>query len=201
MGRGRRIFKQLLFTSFLIGIGCALLSASCKGGGGSDNSSVSCTDMTFTAADAAPADGDIFLASGLNSCTTLEVRVVVRNLSGIFTAAFDLTYPAGVVQYQSYTAGPLLTKGSPSVPPFFNVTPITGGVQVSMTRFAPDPSVSAVGSELLLTLRFNKVAFGSGMIDFNTGPGSLISEEILDENGSTRPASFVPGQGGLVMVP
>jgi hypothetical protein len=70
-----------------------------------------------------------------------------------------------------------------------------------MTRFAPDPPVSAVGSEALITLRFRRVGPGASAIDFNSGGGSAVGESILDDGGAPLAAVFTPGHGGMVTVP
>jgi len=173
----------------------------CGGGGGGDSNPVTCTSLTFERALVGPSDGDVYFEQTSGTCSTLDVGVLVSNLTGVFTVGFDLTYPQALLQYESYTLGPLLQKGSPQTAPFVLVTPIVGGLQLTMTRFGPDIPVSAVGSEALITLRFTRVAPGAGTIDFNTSSGSSVGEAILDDNGVARPALFAPGHGGMVTVP
>ena len=127
--------------------------------------------------------------------------MLVADLGGIFSVGFDLTYPEAILRYDGFTAGPLLWKRSPSVPPLSLVKESGGSLQVSMTRLAPDGDVAAVGGEILLTIHFTAIASGSGPIDFNTAPGSLFSEVVLDQNGLARPAVFSPGHGGAVTTP
>jgi hypothetical protein len=183
-----------------LGILVVLCLPGCGGGGGGDDSDpVVCTNLAFDRVLVTPADGDVYFEEANSTCTTLEVSVLVSNLSGIWTVGFDLTYPTTLLQYDSYTLGPLLQKGSPVNPVFHSVNSIAGGLQVTMTRLAPDPAVSAVGSEALLTIRFKRVGPGAAAIDFNTGGG--VSESILDDGGSPRPAVFAPGHGGMVTVP
>jgi len=162
---------------------------------------VVCTNLTFDRALVGPSAGDVYFDESSSTCSTLEVGILVSNLTGIFTAGFDLSFPPAMLQYDSYTLGPLLLKGNPQTAPFVLVTPVAGGLQITMTRFGPDLPVSAVGSEALITLRFTRVAPGAGAIDFNTGGGSSVGEAILDDNGVPRPALFAPGHGGMVLVP
>ncbi|HZM68773.1 MAG TPA: cohesin domain-containing protein [Candidatus Cryosericum sp.] len=185
-----------------LGILVVLCLPGCGGGGGGDDSDpVICTNLAFDSVLFTPADGDVYFEEGTSTCTSLEVSVLVSNLSGIWTVGFDLTYPTTLLQYDSYSLGPLLQKGSPVSPLFYNVSPIAGGLQVLLSRFAPDPPVAAVGSEELLTLRFKRIGPGAAAIDFNTGGGSIVSESILDDGGLPRPAVFAPGHGGMVTVP
>lgn len=185
------------------GLALLLTLGGCKGGGGDSGNSVTpCTGIAFTQLLQSPAAGDVYLHVTNTTCTSMDVGVFVTNLSGIFTVGFELTYPASVIQYQSYGAGPLLNKDNPLTPAqFFVSTPGSGILLVSATRFRPDPSVSAVGSEMLITLHFLKLASGAGVMDFDTSSSSLVSDQIIDDTGTVVPASFGPGHGGNVLVP
>lgn len=157
---------------------------------------------SFTPAIATVAAGDVFLGELINTCDTVEVAVIVSDLSGIWTVGFDLTFPASVLTYDSRTAGPLLLQGSPAITPVFLVNNSAPGViQVTATRFGGDPSVAAVGNQILMTLTFRKITSGTGSIDFDDSGGSLVDEVVLDENGDPRPASFQPDHGGVFIVP
>jgi len=158
-------------------------------------------ELDFQAALTTIADGDVFLAKDAASCSTVDVAVMVNNLTGIWTVGFDIAYPASVIRYDSYTLGPLLQKGSPANPPVVFVNQTHSGLQVTMSRLHPDPVVDAVGAEELIRFRFAKVAFGTGIIDFDSSSNSTASETILDDSGNPRPASFGPQHGGLVTVP
>jgi hypothetical protein len=193
-GEGKR--RKAWGTAVLL-----LCLVGCGGGGGGDSDPVTCTSLSFERALAAPSAGDVYFEESGSTCSTLEISVLISNLSGIFTAGFDLTYPASMLQYESYTLGPLLLKGNPQTPPFVLVTPVAGGLQITMTRFGPDPPVSATGSEALITLAFTRAGAGAGVIDFNAGPTSPVGEAILDDSGAPRPATFVPGHGGMATVP
>jgi hypothetical protein len=135
------------------------------------------------------------------TCSTLDIQVYVSDLSGVFSVGFDLIYPADLLRYDGFTAGPLLAKGEPAVAPFFLVTGAAGSLEASMTRLFPDGGVTATGSEILVTLHFTIQASGTGIVDFDTSPASLSSEVILDDQGVRRPAVFSPGHGGGVATP
>jgi hypothetical protein len=159
---------------------------------------VTCTSLSFDRALTTPSSGDVYLDRAAGTCSTIDIAVLVNNLSGIWSVSFDITYPTGLLAYQSYTLGPLLQKGAPLNAPVVVVKTSGNDVQVTMTRLASDPPVSATGSESLITLSFARLAAGSAAIDFDPGG---ITDIILDDHGMTRPAVFGPGHGGMVVVP
>ncbi len=178
-----------------------VLGLACKGKGNNGDDVIPCTSISYAGSIGTPGAGDVYLLSLGSSCDTVDISVLVTNLSGIFTVGFEITYPPSVIGYQSFTPGPLLQQGSPPTPPRFFVTnPSPGEVMVSGTLFRPDSSVSAVGNAIFITFHFVRVASGSGTVDFNTGGGS-INNQIIDDNGSVVAASFGPGHGGVVQVP
>lgn len=176
-----------------------LTLAACGGGGGGGSDPVTCTSLSFDRALVSPSGGDVYFDKSTESCSTIDVSILISNLTGIWTVGFDLTYPSGLLDYQSYTLGPLLLKGSPLNAPVVVVTPSSGGLAVAMSRLGSDPPVSAAGSEVLITFRFVRLVAGAGTIDFNTGGGS--SERVLDDSGIALTAAFAPAHGGVVTVP
>jgi len=179
----------------------ALLFAACGGGGGGDShDSPMCTNLSFDRAMVTPGAGDIYMDQASSTCSSLDVVILVSNLTGIYTVGFDLIYPSAL-QYQSYAVGPLMLKGNPTNPPFILVSPTPSGVQVAMSRLGSDPPVSATGSEALVSLHFVRVGSGSGVFDFNTGAGSTVSESVIDQNSNPRPAVWAPNHGGMVTIP
>lgn len=201
MGRSRlgaRLKQAAAATPVLL---ATLLLVSCGGGGGGEDDPIPCTSLAFDRALANLSNGDVYLEEASNSCSTVGVTVLVNNLTQIWTVSFDLSFPTNLLSYDSFTLGPLLQKGSPTNPPVVILNQVGGAVEVTITRLAPDPTVDAVGSESLITLRFQRIAAGTGVIDFNTSGGSGVGEVILDENGNSRPATFAPGHGGMVIVP
>lgn len=179
----------------------ALLLAACGGGGGGGSDTPTCTALVFDRALASPAPGDVYLDRAGSTCSTVNVSVLVNNLTGIYTVGFDLNYPAGLLSYDSYVLGPLMQKGSPMNPVQVIFSDSPGVLHVSVSRFGADPPVDASGSEALITFRFSRIAAGSGGIDFDVSGGSSITEAVIDEKSNPRPATFAPGHGGMVTVP
>jgi hypothetical protein len=192
-----KVFRSARVVAALL---ASLALAACGGGGGGgDPDPVTCTALSFNRALVSPSSGDVYFEQSITSCSTIDVSVLISNLTGIWTVGFDMTYPSSLIDFQSFTTGPLLLKGSPLNTPVVVVTPSTGVVDVAMSRLGSDPPVSASGSEVLITFRFVRVASGAGAIDFKSGAGS--SERVLDDSGIARPAVFAPGHGGIVTVP
>ncbi|HEV8199417.1 MAG TPA: hypothetical protein VGS03_05295 [Candidatus Polarisedimenticolia bacterium] len=186
----------------LAAVVAALGLAACGGGGGgSDHDAPMCTNLTFDRAMVTPGSGDIYMDQASSTCTSLDVVILVSNLTGIYTVGFDLTYPTNALQYQSYAVGPLMLKGNPTNPPVVVVTPTPTGVQVAMSRLGSDPPVSATGSEALVSLHFVRAGSASGVFDFHTGAGDTVSESVIDQNSNPRPAVWTPNHGGMVTIP
>ena len=180
---------------------CALLVIGGCSGGGDDNDSPTCTSLSFDRAMVTPGLGDIYMDQASATCSTLDVVVLVSNLTGIYTVGFDLTYPRDALQYQSYSVGPLMLKGNPSNPPVVIVKPTATGVEIGMSRLGSDPPVGATGSEALISLRFRRIGSGAGVFDFHTGPGDTVSESVFDNSQNPAPAVWTPNHGGMVAIP
>ncbi len=194
--RGRRLRAGAPLAAILIA-----LAPGCNSGGGGGNSVTPCTSISFTSSITSLSAGDVYLLSRSSSCDEVDISVMVRNLSGIFTVGFEITYPSSILAYQSNTAGPLLYQGNPPTAPLFLVNSSSpGDLVVSGTLFRPDASVTASGDAMFITLHFMKVAAGTGTVDFDLGSGGSANQ-IIDDNGNAVGASFGPGHGGVVLVP
>jgi hypothetical protein len=180
----------------------ALILSGCSGGGGGSDP-VTCTNLSFDRALTTPAVNDVYLDQAAGTCSTIGIAVLVDGLSGIWSVSFDISYPASLLAYQSYTLGPLLQKGAPLNAPVVVVHTSGNDVQVTMSRLGSDPPVGATGSESLITLSFARLAAGSAAIDFDTSGASTVGEIVLDDNSppTVRPAVFGPGHGGMVVIP
>lgn len=192
--RRRAMCRAYAWTAVL------LLTGGC-GGGGREDPPPPCLGLDFQNAMTTGAAGDVFLERAAASCSTVQVSVTVADLTGIWTVGFDLTFPSSLIRYDGNAPGPLLLKGNPVNPPVVLVNETATGLQVTMSRLQPDPSVDAVGREELIRFRFLKLTSGTGGIDFDFSSSSPVGETVLDESGGARPASFGPGHGGLVTVP
>jgi hypothetical protein len=189
----RRAGQAAFLAPALMGLALAAMAPKAR---------AACPLPSFRSSLQEPHAGDLYLRVGRATCTTLEIEVAVSDVAGLFTMAFDLAYPADLLKFEGHAAGPLLTQNAPRTPPLVLARASGAGrLQVSITRFAPDGAAAAQGSEVILILRFSRLAAGTGPIDFGLDPGSAVAERILDDKGEPVTASFGPGHGGTVVVP
>jgi hypothetical protein len=162
-----------------------------------------CTPLALRPALASPVPGDIYLRAGAATCTGIDVEVAASGLAGVFTVAFDLRYPVGLLRYEGYAEGSLLSRGAPRTRPFYLVQqPAPGRIQVTMTRFSPDGAATAADQgESMIVLRFSRVSPGSAVLDFDLDPSSPVAERVVDAGGLAVDARFGPGHGATITVP
>jgi len=145
----------------------SLLSfAACSGGGGGGGSPteptptppVSQPSLVFTPVGGA--NSGISLAAGAGStASTLILEVRANSVNDLYGVAFDLAYPANLVQYVRSTQGPLLAGGT------LQVAPATGTLVVGLSNLGPVPGAN--GSGVLMTLEFRAVGAGQGPFSFS----------------------------------
>jgi hypothetical protein len=102
----------------------------------------------------------VSLAAGAGStASTLILEVRANSVNDLYGVAFDLSYPANLVQYVGTTQGPLLAGGT------LQVAPGTGTVVVGLSNLGPVPG--ATGSGVLMTLEFRAAGAGQGTFSFS----------------------------------
>jgi len=105
-------------------------------------------------------DTGLSLAAGAGSnATTLILEVRANSVTDLYGVAFDLSYPANLVQYVRTTQGPLLAGGT------LQVAPGTGTLVVGLSNLGPVPGAS--GSGVLMTLEFRAAGAGQGSFAFS----------------------------------
>ncbi|HYO12500.1 MAG TPA: cohesin domain-containing protein [Thermoanaerobaculia bacterium] len=166
-----------------------LTLAGCGGGGGG-GSPVEPTPpppqpgVTFTG-QGGSANNSVVLASGAGTnVNALVLEVRAQNVDDLYGAAFDLRFPAAVLQYARFTPGPLLEGGSVQVAPSGS-----GNLVVGFSRLGEVPGLD--GSGVLLTLEFAPVAAGEGALSF-------ARNSAFDSDG--RPITGFTWAGGTVRV-
>ncbi len=131
------------------------------GGGGPTDPGGGGPPVQFTATGGG-ASNSIVLRSGTGTTgSTLELEVVVAEVTGLFGVAFDLDYPATLLRYENAAEGPFLREGGVSTS-FQAVSAQPGTVVVGLTRLGSGSGRD--GSGVLLTLRFSAIGNGSGSI-------------------------------------
>jgi hypothetical protein len=166
-----------------------LVLAGCGGGGGG-GSPVEPTPpppqpgVTFTG-QGGSANNSIVLGSGPGTnANTLVLEVRAQNVDDLYGTAFDLRFPAAVLQYVRATPGPLLEGASVQA-----ALSASGNLVVGASRLGEVPGLD--GSGVLLTLEFNAIAAGEGALSF-------ARNSAFDSDG--RPITGVTWGAGTVRV-
>jgi hypothetical protein len=143
-----------------------LVLAACGGGGGGGGGP---TQPTPTPPPAQPslvftpqggAGSGVSLTAGAGStATTLILEVRANSVNDLYGVAFDISYPANLVQYVRATQGSLLAGGT------LQVAPATGTLVVGLSNLGPVPGAS--GSGVLMTLEFRATGAGQGSFSFS----------------------------------
>lgn len=163
--------RGLLFGSVLILAGCG------GGGGGSDagagpNPSPDPILASFAADTSAPGSNTVSMLEGSKSGDTVTVRLAVTNATGLYGAAFDVTYDPSKVTYSNWSAGTLFEQGGHT--PTYQVSlsdPATPGrVVVVVSRNGNVGTVSASGTVDVVRLTFRVRAKGASRGEFGLSP-------------------------------
>jgi len=157
----RRVFEKVLLLGLV-----ALLPACGGGGGGGGGGPIvqpPTPGITFTPSGAAGA-GSLSLQSGTTIATAIELRLTAQAVSNLYGVAFDLDYPASALRYVTSTAGEVLAANGVSL--LLQVTETTPGHLVAgISRSGNVPAIASA-SGVVLTIRFDAVAAGTGAFTF-----------------------------------
>jgi hypothetical protein len=167
---GKRRHRGL--TALLLLFVLTLLAA-CGGGGGGGGSTptqppppppppppTTQPSVTFTPSTAAGA-GSIALAMGADSTPTkLVLEVRSGGVQDLYGVAFDLQYPANLLQLTQVTQGDLLAGGT-----FQQTSTATGNVVIGVSRLGVVPGVSGAG--VIARLEFKPLVTGNGVLSFS----------------------------------
>ncbi len=124
-------------------------AAACGGGGGGGTPTQPLPSLTFQAAGTAGANSISLVEASGSSATRLRLTVHAEQLTGLFGVAFDLTYPNGVLAYDTAAAGAFLGGTSTS---FQVAETAPGRLVVGYTRLGAVSGVSGSGD--LMTIEF-----------------------------------------------
>ncbi len=160
----------------------SLLSlAACGGGGGGGSSPVEPTptppppsqpSLVFTPQGGA--GSGVSLAAGAGStATTLILEVRANSVNDLYGVAFDISYPANLVQYVRAAQGPLLAGGTLQVAAGGN-----GSLVIGLSNLGPVPGAS--GSGVLMTLEFRAAGAGQGAFSFSRNVAVNSAGQAID---------------------
>lgn len=158
-------------AQYLFGLSALALSIACGGGGGNGGGGgggggggTGPTPLVFTPSGAGGA-GTITLAQGAGTTnTTLVVDVRANDLGTFYGTAFDLSFPANLLQLTQSAEGSYANAGGATTS-FRAVQSQPGLLVVGLTRIG---AVDATGgSGTLLTLTFTTQGSGAGNFSFS----------------------------------
>jgi hypothetical protein len=142
-----------------------LLAVACGGGGGGGSPTEptptptpSQPSITFTPQSPGPS-GISLVSSPASTATTLILEVRAASVSDLYGVAFDLAYPANLLQHVRSTQGPLLSGGT------FQGSVSSGRLVIGLSNLGPVPGSS--GSGVLMTFEFRAIAAGEGTFSFS----------------------------------
>ena len=157
----------------------AILVVPSGGCGGSSEMSGG-LEASFTAEEPAPGPSSVSLGQAGSSGDRVEVRVQVTDVSGLFGAAFYLTFDPAMATFDGHEPGEILESDGHT--PFYLVEEGQPGViVVSATRLGPVPAVDVTGSRTLMSLRFRVIDVGASGAVFQAGAlyGSQLQPEPM----------------------
>jgi cohesin domain-containing protein len=140
-----------------------LLALACGGGGGGGSPTEptpppSQPSLVFTPQTPGPS-GISLVSAATSTASTLILEVRVSSISDLYGVAFDLDFPAGLLQFVRSTQGPFLAGGT------FQGSAGPGKLVMGLSNLGPVPGTS--GSGVLMTLEFRVVGAGEGAFTFS----------------------------------
>lgn len=157
----RMVFFRLVLAAF---VGTLSLTG-CGGGGGGGNTPTEpprpTPGIVFTPGSVS--GSGISLAGGATTATTLVVEVRANSVQDLYGVAFDLSFPASLLRFDTSSRGAFLGDEGNTTLALAQPTP--GNLVVGLSRLGTLPGVS--GSGVLLTLRFTSTGAGSGAFSFS----------------------------------
>lgn len=143
----------------------ALLLIACGGGGGGNNSPTEPTptptpqpSLVFTPTGSG-GTGISLTAGAASTASTLLLEVRANSVTDLYGVAFDLSYPASVLQYVRHTQGPFLAGGT------LQVAPASGNLVVGLSNLGP--VAGSNGSGVLVTFEFRAIGAGQGSFAYS----------------------------------
>lgn len=166
---------------------------SCGGGGGSGSSGGVAPPSivaSFSADKSTPDTMDVTLQRKSQSGDSVTVDVIVTDVNGIYSAAFDLVYDGTVLDYLNYTEGDFLNGDGASTT--FQVAEQSGRLVIGASRLNPAPEINAVGDKVLMSIAFRLRKTASSSITFENNAllnSSLATIQAVEWFGGTASGS------------
>jgi general secretion pathway protein D len=179
--------RRPAIAAVLAALAALVLLAACGGGGGGGPTQPPPPSSSLTFTPGGTAGGNVILLArtGPTGGSELHLAVEAREVNDLYGAAFDLGFPAAVLDFEGATVGELLSRDGFQVS--LQVAEETGNLIVGVSRLGAVPGVSGTGT--LVTLRFRAIASGSGSLTFSR-------TQAVDADG--RPVGGLAFVGGSV---
>src|SRR5512134_2299923 len=116
-------------------LGLLAVATACGGGGGDSSGGVTTPSLlaSFVADQPSPGSNTVAMAEGSKTGDTVSVSVNVAQTTGLYAAAFEVTFDANKVTYLGHSAGTVFEQGGHS--PTYQVgTPTAGRLVVGVSR-------------------------------------------------------------------
>jgi len=163
----------------LLSLVAATVACGGGGGGGGGSSNVVTSDLTPSFV-AEPVDAGGSLVSMTEDSVAgdvITIGILVRDVDGIYGAAFDLTYDPAVAAFQGWAPGTLLEQDG-NRPNYTVDAPEAGTVVVGASRTGNVSGVRA-GGRTLLRLTFKALQPGDARLSFRSA--SMTDNRIPPE--------------------
>ena len=131
---------------------------------------------SFTADQPSPGPDVVSLDEGSKTGNLVTVDIQVTDISGIYGAAFDVTYDPSMATFENWSSGSLLEQGGQTPGYQVNATQ-SGQLVISVTRQGNVGGANAVGTVTLIRLVFRVTQTGSSAISF-PGIPTLVDAQI-----------------------
>ncbi len=152
----------------------AVLFSACGGGGGGNSGGGTppptptpppTASIQFTPV-GGPGASTVFLARGAATTTnTLFLEVRANLMPGLYGVTFDLSYPAALLDFVTFTPGDFFAGGAGTPSIQVSESP-DGNLIVGATLLGDQPGIA--GSGVILTLEMPAVTGGTGDFSFST---------------------------------
>ena len=170
------------------------LATACGSGGGSGGSGPISSNLVagFSPDQPAPPANTVAMAEGSKTGDLVTVDITVTDTSGIYGAAFDITFNANNAIFEGWSPGNLLETGGHT--PYYDVDLVAAGQLVIVaTRQGPVAGVTASGTRTMVRLTFRVTHEGGHGLAFQ-------SQALYDDQTQPQPIAVSWAEGDLTGV-
>lgn len=148
-----------------------VLAPGCGGGGGSDSGtggSPPTLAAEFIADNFSPGANTVSMAQGTRAGDSVTVKINLTDTTGVFGAAFDVTFDETKATYMGYTKGTALENGGNTPNYTVDGSAQPGRIIVGVSR-AGSSTTNVSGTKTVISVTFRIKAVGTFPIAFENG--------------------------------